>query len=100
MKSPRQQIEAAVSAGLVRALGPEAEGVDPVVRPTQDPRFGDFQSNVALGLAKRLGKKPREVAEEIVAALDVKSLCEAPEIAGPGFLNFRLRPQAEVEEAR
>jgi arginyl-tRNA synthetase len=93
MKSLRQQLEEAVTAALVRVVGPEGAGIDPLVRPTQDPRFGDYQSNVALGLAKRLGKKPREVAEEIAAALALGELAHPPEIAGPGFLNFSIRPE-------
>lgn len=92
MKSVREQIERAVIGALVKVVGPEAEGMDPLVRPTQDPKFGDYQSNVALGLAKRLGRKPREVAEELVAALDLAEVCEIPEIAGPGFINLRVRP--------
>lgn len=91
MKSLRQQIEAGMTRALVQVVGPEGEGIDPLVRPTQDPRFGDYQSNVALGLAKRLGRKPREVAEALVAALDLAEVCEAPEIAGPGFINLRIR---------
>jgi arginyl-tRNA synthetase len=92
MKSMRQQIEEAVSHALAAVVGPEAAELDPLVRPTQDPRFGDFQSNVALGLAKRLGRKPRDVADDLVAALGASDIYEQPEIAGPGFINFRLRP--------
>ncbi len=62
-----------------------------MVRPTQDPKFGDFQANCAMPLGKQLGKPPREVAAEIVAKLDVEDLCEPPSIAGPGFINLRLR---------
>lgn len=68
----------------------EVEG-EPLVAPSQDEKFGDYQSNAAMGLAKRLGKKPREVAEAIIAALDADDLIEPPQIAGPGFINFRLR---------
>lgn len=92
MKTLRQQLEEAVSRALVAVVGPDGAEIDPLVRPTQDPKFGDYQSNVALGLAKRLGRKPREVAESLVAALDLESACETPEIAGPGFINFRFRP--------
>jgi len=92
MKSLREQLEEAVGRALVAVVGPDAEGMDPVVRPTQDPKFGDYQSNVALSLTKRLGRKPREIAESLIAALEIDSLCEAPEIAGPGFINFRIRP--------
>ncbi len=62
-----------------------------MVRVSQDARFGDFQANCAMPLSKQLGKAPREIAAEIIAGLDVSDLCEAPEIAGPGFINLRLR---------
>ncbi len=92
MKTLREVIEDGVRQALVAVMGPEGAEVDPVVRPTQDAKFGDYQSNVALSLAKRLGKQPRQVASEIVAALPLAEVCDAPEIAGPGFINFRLRP--------
>ena len=66
-------------------------GIDPELRPATKPQFGHFQSNVALRLAKSEGRPPRAVAQRIVEALDVSDLCEPLEIAGPGFLNFRLR---------
>jgi len=66
-------------------------GVDPELRPATKPQFGHFQSNVALRLAKSEGRPPREVAADILERLDVADLCEPPEIAGPGFLNLRLR---------
>jgi len=79
-----------VRDAIVRVYGAEHADTDPLVRPTQDPRFGDFQANVAMGLGKRLGKKPREVAEAIAGALDVADLAAPPTIAGPGFINLRL----------
>ncbi|MEO7587806.1 MAG: arginine--tRNA ligase [Arachnia sp.] len=66
-------------------------GIDPEMRPATKPQFGHFQSNVALRLAKQEGRPPREVAAEIIAQLDVTDLCEPLEIAGPGFINFRMR---------
>ena len=66
-------------------------GVDPEVRPATRPQFGHYQSNVALRLANSEGKPPREIAGLIIAKLEVADLCEPPEIAGPGFINFRLR---------
>ena len=66
-------------------------GVDPELRPATKPQFGHFQSNVALRLAKTEGRPPREVAASIVQRLDLADLCEPVEIAGPGFLNLRLR---------
>jgi len=91
------------------AAFPEAEGAplsgvahraktDALVLPAQDPSFGDYQANGAMALAKRLGKNPREVAEQIVKRLDVSDLAEAPEVAGPGFINLRLRPEWVGEE--
>ena len=62
-----------------------------MVRPAQDAKFGDFQANCAMPLAKQLGKPPRDVAQEIVAALKVADLCAPAEVAGPGFINLRLR---------
>jgi arginyl-tRNA synthetase len=67
-------------------------GIDPELRPATRPQFGHFQTNVALRLAKTEGQSPREVATRIVAQLEVADLSEPPEIAGPGFINFRLLP--------
>jgi arginyl-tRNA synthetase len=66
-------------------------GIDPELRPATKPQFGHFQSNVALRLAKSEGRPPREVAAGIVERLHLDDLCETPDIAGPGFLNFRLK---------
>src|SRR5699024_169173 len=51
----------------------------------------DFQCNAAMGLAKRLGRAPREIAQEILEAVALEDIAEPLEIAGPGFLNIRLR---------
>ena len=59
-----------------------------------DPRFGDYQTNVALVLAKQRGENPRALAEKIIAQLDVSDVSEPPGIAGAGFINFTLRPAA------
>jgi arginyl-tRNA synthetase len=61
-----------------------------MVRPAQDPRFGDFQANCAMPLGKQVGLNPRELALRIVEKLDVADLCEPAEVAGPGFINLRL----------
>ena len=62
-----------------------------------DPRFGDYQTNVALVLGKQRGENPRELAEKIIAQLDVSDVSEPPVVAGAGFVNFTLR-QAAVEK--
>ncbi len=66
-------------------------GVDPEMRPATKPQFGHFQSNVALRLAKQQGRPPRDVAADIVEQADLGDICEPLEIAGPGFINFRIR---------
>jgi arginyl-tRNA synthetase len=86
---------------FARALEPLTS--DPValaglVKPTQDARFGDFQANCAMPLAKQTGAASRAVADRIVAGLDVGDLCLPPEIAGPGFINLTLRAEW-IEEA-
>ncbi|MGG6296186.1 arginine--tRNA ligase [Leptolyngbya sp. AN02str] len=82
-----------LSAALVAAFGDELAGTDPVLVPASNPKFGDFQANVAMSLAKRLGKAPRAIAEEILQHLDVADLCDPPEVAGPGFINLRLKTE-------
>ncbi len=69
-----------------------------MIRCAQDARFGDYQANFAMGLGKHLNKKPRELAAEVVARLDVADLCQPPEVAGPGFINLRLKDEWLVEQ--
>ncbi|HEY2615115.1 MAG TPA: arginine--tRNA ligase [Chthoniobacterales bacterium] len=78
----RKLAEALVAADL-----PAAGGIEPAT----DPRFGDYQSNAALVLAKQRGENPRALAQRIVDHLAVEEWCESPEIAGAGFINFRLK---------
>ena len=83
-----------LQGNLRAALTGLAADVEPYVamlKPVQDPRHGDYQANCAMSLAKVLGKKPREVAQEIVQRLPLGDMLELPEIAGPGFINLRLR---------
>src|SRR4051795_4086776 len=61
-----------------------------LVLPSQDAKFGDYQANCAMPLGKRLGKPPREVASQLIAALETSDFCQPPEIAGPGFINLRI----------
>ncbi|MFN4258961.1 MAG: arginine--tRNA ligase [Gemmataceae bacterium] len=62
-----------------------------MVKPAQDPRFGDYQANCAMALAKVLGQKPRDIAQQIIGRLLLGDMLEPPEIAGPGFINLRFR---------
>ena len=63
-----------------------------IVRPAADPKFGDYQVNGVMPLAKKLKTNPRKLAEEVVKKLDLSDMCEPPEVAGPGFINLRLMP--------
>ena len=77
-------------AGLVADHAKVAELLD-MVRPAQDAKFGDYQANFAMPLKKDLGQPPQEIARRIIAAADLADLCQPPEVAGPGFINLRLR---------
>lgn len=82
------------SASLISTLTDRVQqvtGIDPEMRPATKPQFGHFQSNVAMRLAKSEGRPPREVAADLVGKLDLADLCEPLEIAGPGFINIRIR---------
>ncbi len=70
------------------------------VERTRDPGHGDFASNAAMQLARAAGRKPRELAQAIVAALPANELIGRVEIAGPGFINFFLAPAAYHAELR
>ena len=72
-------------------MAEEAEGLLELIRRSTDPKFGDYQANFAMPLGKRLRRAAREVAAKVVARLEVDDLCEKPEIAGPGFINLRLK---------
>ncbi|MEO0948090.1 MAG: arginine--tRNA ligase, partial [Cyanobacteria bacterium J06641_5] len=93
MPSTLTQLQHRTTQALVAAFGSDVAAIDPMVAPAAKPEFGDYQANVAMSLAKKLGQKPRAIAQQIVDKLDVADLCEPPTIAGPGFINFKLSPQ-------
>ena len=84
-------LEALGSEAIQRALGLD-EGRPALVRPTQDPKFGDFQINGAMPLGKELKKSPRDLAQPIAEALARVDAIEKAEVAGPGFVNIHLAP--------
>jgi arginyl-tRNA synthetase len=90
----QKQIEAAAEV-VVGSPSP----IPLLVLPTNDSKFGDLQCSSVLGLAKSLKKNPRELAQQIVAKLDVSKTCEPPEIAGPGFINFRFKSEFVAAES-
>ncbi|BAZ38541.1 arginyl-tRNA-synthetase [Calothrix sp. NIES-4101] len=91
MNATQEQLKLKVEQALVAAFGTELSGTDPMLVPASNPKFGDYQANLSLPLSKKLGKQPRIIAQQIVDKLDVSDICEAPEIAGPGFINLRLK---------
>ena len=90
MADPQTLLASAVARAMEAAFGPGVSGVDPTIRPTNNPAFGDFQANFAMVLGKRLDRPPRELAEAVVAELDLGAVCERVEVAGPGFVNLTL----------
>ena len=84
-----------LSAALSAAGLPEAGEL----ASASDPRFGDYQTNAALVLAKQRGEKPRDLAQKIIAHLDISEISEPPQIAGAGFINFTLRAEAVAARA-
>ena len=86
----QQALARLVADGLLPADAPDA----PAVERARDPSHGDFASNAAMVLAKVAGMPPRQLAQHVVAALPANGWLERVEIAGPGFINFRLAPAA------
>ena len=82
----QQRLQQAVAAVL-----PDADLTTVLVRPCPDPRFGDYQANALMALAKARKMNPRQLAADVAARLDVSEWCEKVELAGAGFLNFRLK---------
>jgi arginyl-tRNA synthetase len=81
------------------ALGEEYADTDPMVRAA-DRKFGDFQANLALSLAKAARKKPRDIAQAIAAELAQNPVIARAEVAGPGFINLTLSDAAIVQAVR
>jgi len=90
-----QELESRLSTALATVLN---EPFQAVVTAAADLRFGDYQSNAAMVLAKQRKTNPRALAQEIIERLEIADIASA-EIAGPGFLNFRIRPETYAERA-
>jgi arginyl-tRNA synthetase len=86
--SPIAELEARFRQAIIKAYGKDHADVNPLVRRSDR---ADFQANLAMSLGKLVKKPPRDVAQELIAALDVASVCEKVEVAGPGFINLTLR---------
>ncbi|MDB6078847.1 MAG: args: arginine--trna ligase [Akkermansiaceae bacterium] len=91
-----QELESRLAVAFESVLG---EPVSAPVVPAADLRFGDYQSNAAMALAKQRKTNPRALAEQVIAAVDLGDLGTA-DIAGPGFINFRISPAAFAVRAK
>jgi arginyl-tRNA synthetase len=88
MTDPEVVLGRLVQEALTAEFGADYADADPVIRPSQ---FADFQANVALSLARRLGQPPREVAAQLAGHLAGSDVCALAEVSGPGFINLTLR---------
>jgi len=87
-----EQLRKLLSKALTKAY-PAAGEMEVPIEPTAEAQFGDYTSTVALKLAKVVGQSPRDVAHNLIAQLGtVAPFLEKAEIAGPGFINFTLKP--------
>jgi arginyl-tRNA synthetase len=91
MASAPEIIADAVEHALRAAVGPENAG-PAMIRPCADPKFGDYQANGIMAVAKRLGQNPRALADKVIAQLQLSYVSEPPTVAGAGFINFKLKP--------
>jgi arginyl-tRNA synthetase len=88
---------------VLAKLSPDAAKVTDyvaMIKPAQNPEHGDYQANMAMPLGKALGKKPQEVAAEIVKQLSATDMLEPPQVAGPGFINLRLKNDWIAKQVR
>src|SRR6266702_3607029 len=85
-ESIEQRLQEAVSM-----LVPDADHSKVLVRPCVDPKFGDYQTNALMSLAKARKLNPRQLATDVLSKLNIADLCDNAQIAGAGFLNFRLK---------
>jgi arginyl-tRNA synthetase len=87
-------------ARALAAIAPAASRDVITLERPRDPSHGDYATTVALQLTSTLKAPPRKIAEQLVAALPASDLIESPQVAGPGFINFRLRPAAKLRSIR
>jgi arginyl-tRNA synthetase len=90
------------SRALVEAFADELKDFDlsSLVVPATNPKFGDYQCNAALPLAKILQQNPRAIAEKIVATVELDNSFEPLSIAGPGFINITIKPEAIAQQIK
>jgi len=87
----KRELDRRIAEALVAAGAPARAPA--LVSPSARPQFGHYQANGVMAAAKKLKTDPRELAEKVIAAADLSDMAEPPEVAGPGFINIRLKPK-------
>ncbi len=91
MKPITTILDERISAAIASVTG--ATDCPALIIPAKNSQFGDYQANGVMAAAKKAKTNPRELAQKIVDALEIDDICEPPEIAGPGFINLRLKDE-------
>lgn len=97
----KKALSSLVKEALAVVVGESADidisEIEPQIDHTKDPSHGDLATNIAMVMAKRLGKAPRQLAAELIAALPANDLIAKVDIAGPGFINFFLNQASQAQ---
>ncbi|MCD6174347.1 MAG: arginine--tRNA ligase, partial [Planctomycetes bacterium] len=91
MKQLTDILEQRISKAIQAVTG--QEDCPALVGVSKNTKFGDYQANGVMAAAKKMKTNPRQLAEQIVAELEIEDICQPPEIAGPGFINLRLKDE-------
>lgn len=91
-RGPRSILADRMRSAIIQTFGLEYESQDPMVVPAGKPEFGDYQCNIAMMLAKKLGTKPQDIAKRLMDNIDTDNILakDSLSIAGPGFINMKL----------
>jgi len=100
LPSAKEYLKAKIENALSK-IGIDVNGTQLTLERPKLEQYGDFATNIAMLIAKKLGKNPREIAKDIVANLEIEpEFIEKVEIAGPGFINFKLSPSFYIERIK
>ena len=95
-------LEQRISACMAEVARQSPQESPAMVKRTTEPKFGDYQANGIMALAKKTRCNPRQLAQQVAERLDLSDMCSEPQVAGPGFINLRLKPDwlaARLSEA-
>jgi len=89
MKPVIEILDKRITQAMIAATG--ETDCSAIVKQSGDPKFGHYQANGCMALAKQVKSNPRQLAAKVVENLQIDDICETPEIAGPGFINLTLK---------